>query len=434
MRILITSDNHLGYNETDIIRGKDSFRTFNEIMKLGLENDVDLVIQGGDLFHHNKPSRNTYNKTCKILKKTNMSAGNIQNLDHPTLELADKSRIPFLSIHGNHDDPSGFNSVSPLDILHSAGLITYFGKSKETDKIVVEPLLVHGEVKLALYGLGYVKDRRLYKLLEKDKVEFKKVEGDYYHIMIAHQNRTYRAGEYWPEEKMPTWMDLVIFGHEHLSIKTRTANFDLIQVGSSVRTSLSADEAGEKYAYFLDIDINGAKVRRKELKTARPLIFDTVKQEELVEKIKSVISNEYDMMPLVRMRVLSESSTILPPIDKRELDNLIEDKIANPNDYIRILKPKKKIIEEGREGTEVKKTEFSEIFKKHLDDISLGILNSECLVTAMSAFVDKGRKEAFIEEIEKNNNMILEKINVKDMGTESVDDIIARHKTTKIEE
>ena len=40
IRILIATDNHVGYAERDPVRGDDSYTTFNEIMELAKERDV----------------------------------------------------------------------------------------------------------------------------------------------------------------------------------------------------------------------------------------------------------------------------------------------------------------------------------------------------------------------------------------------------------
>lgn len=45
MKILITSDNHLGYLETNFVRGEDSFEAFEEILKIGIDENVDFVLQ-----------------------------------------------------------------------------------------------------------------------------------------------------------------------------------------------------------------------------------------------------------------------------------------------------------------------------------------------------------------------------------------------------
>jgi hypothetical protein len=40
IRILVATDNHVGYAERDPVRGDDSYTTFNEIMELARERDV----------------------------------------------------------------------------------------------------------------------------------------------------------------------------------------------------------------------------------------------------------------------------------------------------------------------------------------------------------------------------------------------------------
>lgn len=69
LRVLITTDNHVGYLERDTVRKDDSFIIFEEIIQYGHKYNVDFVLQGGDLFHDNKPSRDTLHKTISILRK-----------------------------------------------------------------------------------------------------------------------------------------------------------------------------------------------------------------------------------------------------------------------------------------------------------------------------------------------------------------------------
>lgn len=40
LRMLLATDSHLGFNEKDGIRGDDSFRAFEEVFKIALENHV----------------------------------------------------------------------------------------------------------------------------------------------------------------------------------------------------------------------------------------------------------------------------------------------------------------------------------------------------------------------------------------------------------
>lgn len=63
--------------ESDPIRGNDSFETFDEIFQIAKQHSVDFVLLGGDLFHENKPSRNSVVKAVDILSKYCLGDGDI---------------------------------------------------------------------------------------------------------------------------------------------------------------------------------------------------------------------------------------------------------------------------------------------------------------------------------------------------------------------
>lgn len=67
-KILITTDNHLGYMERDPERGQDSFVSLEEAFDLAKVEQVDFILLGGDLFHENKPSRDCLTKCQKIFR------------------------------------------------------------------------------------------------------------------------------------------------------------------------------------------------------------------------------------------------------------------------------------------------------------------------------------------------------------------------------
>ena len=58
-RIMIATDNHLGFLENDQLRGDDSFVSFEEILKVSKQENVDFLLLGGDLFHHHNPTKKT---------------------------------------------------------------------------------------------------------------------------------------------------------------------------------------------------------------------------------------------------------------------------------------------------------------------------------------------------------------------------------------
>jgi len=65
-KILICTDNHLGYAERDQIRGGDSFAAFEECFQLARHHGADFVLNSGDIFHENKPSRLTLHRVSYL--------------------------------------------------------------------------------------------------------------------------------------------------------------------------------------------------------------------------------------------------------------------------------------------------------------------------------------------------------------------------------
>ena len=178
LSIIIASDVHLGYGEKDPIRGDDSFNSFEEVLAIALERNVDMVLLAGDLFHDNKPSRkclmrcmqllrdyclgerevqievvsdpatNFHSKCARIrgcgrrispqhspesphwprfaLGVTSQPAARGHGRRNLTVNYEDPNynvQLPVFSIHGNHDDPAGDGGLAALDILSTANLV-----------------------------------------------------------------------------------------------------------------------------------------------------------------------------------------------------------------------------------------------------------------------------------------------------------------------
>lgn len=77
LRILLSTDNHLGYLERDPVRGDDSFAALEEILHLARQHKVDMVLLSGDVFHENKPTRRTLHKTMEILRRYCMGGDSV---------------------------------------------------------------------------------------------------------------------------------------------------------------------------------------------------------------------------------------------------------------------------------------------------------------------------------------------------------------------
>lgn len=89
--------------------------------------------------------------------------------------------LPIFTIHGNHDYPSNdFGKISVCDLLHASNYVNYFGKhlnltDKGQKKIVVKPIIFQKNklsTRLAIYGLGFIKDAKLHRMLQENLVIF----------------------------------------------------------------------------------------------------------------------------------------------------------------------------------------------------------------------------------------------------------------------
>ncbi|EJU01666.1 DNA repair exonuclease [Dacryopinax primogenitus] len=319
-RILLATDNHIGYNERDPIRGQDSINTFKEILQLAVKNEVDMIVLSGDLFHENRPSRDVLYEVIALLREYTMGSkpvefellsdpdeGKADGFSFPGINSEDPNLnvgIPVLSIHGNHDDPQGTGpagALSAMDLLSVTGLINYIGKSDlphadesaETDGLLVKPVLLRkGTSHLAIYGIGNVKDTRMHYELRSNRVRMYMPddEREWFNMLLIHQNRV----KHGPQESVPETMfdervDLVVWGHEHdcriVPEPVAGKPYMITQPGSSVATSLAEGESLTKYVALVEILDGKYELTPLELRTVRPFVMETVAlQDELRSK------------------------------------------------------------------------------------------------------------------------------------------------------
>ena len=259
-RIMVATDIHLGFLERDPIRGEDSFRTFEEVLRTAKEAKVDFLLLGGDLFHHSKPSQAAIFKTLELLRKYCLGDDEVQmellsdqtvnfptnaavNYEDPNFNVS----LPIFTIHGNHDDPSGEEGLAFIDLLSVANMINHFGRSPSAERVEVYPVLLRkGATRLALYGIGHIRDQRLHRVFVQGNVHFHRPcenTDQWFNLMVLHQNRVaHSAKNCIHDQLIPRWMDMIFWGHEHECLITPTKSavqdFAITQPGSSVATSL----------------------------------------------------------------------------------------------------------------------------------------------------------------------------------------------------
>ncbi|KAJ1113295.1 hypothetical protein NDU88_001548 [Pleurodeles waltl] len=462
-KILIATDIHLGYMEKDAVRGNDSFVTFDEILRLAQEHEVDFLLLGGDLFHDNKPSRRALYTCLELFRKYCMGDRPIQfevlsdqsvNFSYskfPWVNYQDENlniSIPVFSVHGNHDDPTGADALCALDILSCAGLVNHFGRSTSVEKIDISPVLLQkGRTKIALYGLGSIPDERLYRMFVNKQVTMlrpKEDEDSWFNMFVIHQNRNkHGATNYIPEQFLDDFLDLVIWGHEHeckiAPVRNEQQLFYVSQPGSSVATSLSPGEAVKKHVGLLRINGKKMNMQKVPLETVRQFYIDDLVLTDhpdlfnadnpkatqaieafCVEKIESMLeiaerehlgNTRQPEKPLIRLRV--DYSGGFEPFNAVRFSQKFVDRIANPKDVIHFFRHKEQKPKKGEE-----EINFGKLVTRHSSDpttLRVEDLVKQYFQTAeknlqLSLLTERGMGEAVQEFVDKEEKDAIEEL------------------------
>lgn len=307
-----------------------------------------MVLLAGDLFHDNKPSRRTLHKTIEIIRRYTLGPKpvkiqilsdqkkNFRSL-YGQVNYEDKYHsvhLPIFSIHGNHDDPTrdgGGEMLAALDLLAVSNLVNYFGRQDNAKAVEVSPILMQkGNTRVALYGMGSMRDERLNRMWVQKNVRFLRPQGcsssennndddeetgadnsDWFNIFVLHQNRdTGRGKKNCVHESMiPTFCDLVVWGHEHaceiLPAESVVGTFRITQPGSTVATSLTQGEAVRKQVAILNVRRSQFKIEPIPLTMVRSFVmkdvsltnYDNLDPEDpkIDDKITAILNDELEL-------------------------------------------------------------------------------------------------------------------------------------------
>ncbi|GAA5839543.1 hypothetical protein JCM9279_005973 [Rhodotorula babjevae] len=317
IKVLVATDTHIGYAEKDPVRGRDSINTFKEVLDLAVANEVDMLLLAGDLFHENRPSRTSLYQTISALRERCLSdrpialelvsdagVGIPRDVNWPGVNYEDENinvGLPVFSIHGNHDDPQGVGAegaLCALDVLSASGLINYFGRMELPgqanddaealeDGLKVKPVLLQkGDTKLALYGMGNIRDDRFVFELTNRRINLYRPAqdpDDWFNIILVHQNRVaHGPNNSVPDEAFGEEAKLVVWGHEHDCIEQARPQpvtgrpYHITQPGSSIATSLAKGESIPKHVGLLKIQGKEWEFEPIRLRSVRPFIFEEV--------------------------------------------------------------------------------------------------------------------------------------------------------------
>lgn len=351
-------------------------------------------------------------------------------------------------------DHSQEGHLAALDLLAMSGLLNYYGRTPESDNIHIKPVLLQkGQIKLALYGMSNVRDERLFRTFRDGNVKFFQPSvqsGEWFNLMSVHQNHhAYTETNYLPEHFLPSFMDLIVWGHEHECkidpVTNAELGFKVMQPGSSVATSLVKGEAEPKHISIISVTGKEFTCEPIRLKSVRPFVTrditlrefrelkDLAHESENKSRITQFLMKVVDELiaeanqtwqelhqdadeemdeedgpplPLVRLRV----ETTPPEGGRYELENpqrfsnRFQGRVANATDVVqfhkkRVVQKTTKIQPDMPDMQELSldSVKVDKLVKEFLAAQSLVILPQNSFSDAVGQFVDKDDKHAMEE-------------------------------------
>lgn len=269
MKIAVFTDPHLGLRQYgDFNREQDFYNVFKMMIDDIIEQDVDIVINAGDIFDKPTPSA----KAIYVFK-------NCMN----------KLNKPVLSVIGNHTITKRKNFLAP-DFLFD-NLI-----------FLQDNLYLDEENSIAIVGCDYRPSIEHKQLAEQIQYLGQNIQNYNTKILVLHQaleKDLPLAFELAEDEIDYKLFDIIIVGHIHNRISRYQNGCLILYPGSVTRCSIAEarDEKKNGKGYIiLDLDDNLIDVTHHNIPMPREFIELTINTEQDIEKIKHIDSENKPLL------------------------------------------------------------------------------------------------------------------------------------------
>ena len=348
MKILHTSDWHLGKKLESFDRTSEYAEVFDEIYAIVESEKIDIILIAGDLFDTFSPS----NESMEMLYTFCM------RLTHNAKRLV-------IAIAGNHDSPE---RVELPDIFSRSRGIIFYGSpntilpnfTTETDYEIKnsEPLFIeihapHFEKPIQLFLLPYLNEQRLLTFLGENETEksirtllSEKLEGisernkkDAYRIGVAHllvksikgelpiesdDEKPIRIGgaDAFIASDFPEDWDYLALGHIHKRMTIQKKPYPIVYCGSPLALSFSETDQ-DKFVEIIEFKNGALKTEHRVLQSAKKIIklefdsFEAIEQwcsENLKTLVRVSLRTQHVLTPSDTKHLLEKFLNIVPPI------------------------------------------------------------------------------------------------------------------------
>ncbi len=341
MKLLHTSDWHLGKRLDDFSRMEEQQAVLQEICEIAELEQVDAILVAGDLFDTFNPPTEAVDLFYKTLKR-----------------LAKNGRRLVIAIAGNHDSPDRIEAPEPLarecgiifagypnSVIARFELDSGF-KVLQSDEGFLELQLPEADTPLRIIHTSYANEYRLKTFLGKEDSEeelrsvlqnkWQKLADQYcntkgVNILVSHLFMV-KKGDTLPEEpedekpilhvggaqavyteNIPMQMQYTALGHLHRMHRVDSVPCAVYYAGSPLSYSF-AEANQKKYVLIIDVEPGEvAKVQEVELANGKRLLKK--RAEGLEEALQWLSENQ---STLVELTLVTE--TFLTATERRQLN------------------------------------------------------------------------------------------------------------------
>ena len=264
MKILHTGDTHIGYRQYGSdARRRDFLEAFEHVVRDAIEEDVDVLVHAGDLFHSRNPRLEDVIPTIELFR-----------------DLRDAG-VTVLAVVGNHERK---RHDQWLDLLENMDAVTRLGR---------EPVVIDA---VAFYGVDYVPPSRIDGFAYDDFVASEEASTN---LLVMHGRfEPFPYGE-WPlerfvEESDVDW-DRFLLGDYHHHERETVAGVPAAYCGSTERAST---EERESRGYdLLTVEDGEISVARRSIPTRDFVFVDVEVTEDADDATADVVArtDEYEV-------------------------------------------------------------------------------------------------------------------------------------------
>lgn len=366
MKILHTSDWHLGKTLEGYSRMEEQQKFIEELIEISENKKIDMIIISGDIYDTGNPpaiAERLFYNSAKILSQ--------------------HGKRPILVIAGNHDNPERLTAASSLAYEHGIIILGTPKSIAQSGEYENYKILSSGEgyieieinnEKAIIITIPYPSEKRINELINNEIEQEEKVQKTYSQkigeifdklsknyrddtINIATGHFFMLGSESSDSERpiqlggglavepaiLPNKAQYIALGHLHRPQKVGRTNIKAYYSGSPIQYSKSEINYA-KCVYIVDIEANlEAKIEKVMLRNYKPIeIWTCNSVEEALKKCednkdrqiwvyidihtdRTILTSEIKAMRILKKDIV-EIHTILKEVDYEENDEIIEEK------------------------------------------------------------------------------------------------------------